>query len=205
MKALQKRFKRWLALPHTTQNQPQCVNKHQRALWVGNVLPKPMALFNLIPLPVTTVSPPQTPWQPHLHISAYLPFPFKSLSDWLLSWQRLCLHKQSLPASSYTVNTENVPSISITLKPLYYRPLKINLPCRFWCILRTGGFFHSSKNNLFFPVTWSSGFITVTFIITAPETILMQIKGQARFNSWLYLIQVLTISILHWCFGWLIV
>lgn len=117
--------KTWLALPHTTQNQPQCVNKHQRALWVGNVLPKPMALFNLIPLPVTTVSPPQTPWQPHLHISAYLPFPFKSLSDWLLSWQRLCLHKQSLPASSYTVNTENVPSISITLKPLYYRPLKI--------------------------------------------------------------------------------
>lgn len=55
----------------TGHNPPQRVNKHQRALVVENVLLEPMALFNLIPLPVTTVSPPpQTPWQPHLHKSA---------------------------------------------------------------------------------------------------------------------------------------
>lgn len=65
-------------LPRTTHNSPQCVNKHQRALWVENFLPEPMALFNLIPLPVTTVSRPQTPWQPHLHKSACLPVPFKA-------------------------------------------------------------------------------------------------------------------------------
>lgn len=71
-------LRRWLSLPRTTHNPPQCVNKHQRALWVEDVLPEPMALFNLIPLPVTTVSPPQTPWQPHLHKSACLPVPLKA-------------------------------------------------------------------------------------------------------------------------------
>lgn len=51
-KALQKRLMRCLALPHTTYSPPHCVNKHQRALRVENVLPEPTALFNLIPLPL---------------------------------------------------------------------------------------------------------------------------------------------------------
>lgn len=50
------------SLPHTIPNSPQYVNKHQRAWWVPkNFLPEPMALFNLIPLAVTTVSPLKAP------------------------------------------------------------------------------------------------------------------------------------------------
>lgn len=95
-KALQKRLKRWLALPRTTHNPPQCVNKHQRALWVENVPPEPTALFNLIPLPL----PRFHHRKPNSSLICINLHSFKSLSDWLLSWQRLCLCKQSLRASS---------------------------------------------------------------------------------------------------------
>lgn len=95
------------------------------------------------------------------------------------------------------VNTENVPSISITLKPLYYRPLRI--PSAVWVPMQSTnrGFFQSSENNLFFPVTSSSGFITVYtnnnrlwFHSNANQR---ERRERARFNLRLcYLIQVLT-------------
>lgn len=56
------------------------------------------------------------------------------------------------------VNTEDIPSISITLKPLYYRPLKIPSAMRVLMQSENRGF---TGNKLFFPVTSPSGSINV--------------------------------------------
>lgn len=95
------------------------------------------------------------------------------------------------------VNTENVPLKSTTLKPPYYRPLKI--PSAMWVLMQstTLRFFQSSENNLSFPVTSSCGFITVCmnnyclwFYTNANQSTQ---REQESSILWLcYLIQVLT-------------